>query len=113
MARREEENVYDDDSGSREKRDEAPRKRQFSGVTKIYDNKNKRTIVVEFSPDDGVEMGRLCDLVSEERDYPTLDRCISMCREAGIRARVLLGQQYVGHIYDDGSTDKEVSRLLA
>ncbi len=107
------ENVYDDEpSSDRKSRDDAPRKKFFSGVTKIFDNKNKRTIVVEFSPDTKEEMELLSNLVSEQRDYPTLDRCITMCQSAVIRARVLLGQQYVGHIFADGSVDKKVSELL-
>ena len=28
-------------------------------------------------------------------------RVLNLCRMAGVRARVLSGTQYIGHIYDD------------
>jgi hypothetical protein len=109
MGRREDDDFESDDRRSDEDR---PRKRQFSGVTKFFDNRAKTLIIVEYSPDSQEEFDLLADTVAQQTGSPTLDRIVQLCQEVGVRARVLKAGQYVGHIFADGSLDREVQRLL-
>ncbi len=112
MGNRRDSGTEEQEERSDRRDEERPQRRGFSGTTKIFDNRNKRTIVVEFSPDTTEQMKDLDRLVSDQRDSPSVDRCIMLCQEAGIRARVLVGGQYIGHIYDDGTCDRGVQNLL-
>lgn len=92
--------------------DDRPKKRVYNGVTKFKDLNSGKFLIIEFSPDNTEEMNYLSDLVFSQQDSPSLRRCVELCREAAVRARVMVAGQYIGHIFADGSCDRGVQNLL-